>query len=371
MTEAPATSSAPVRVPDGFEFVRLLGRGGNGYVVCARQVDLDRLVAIKMIYGGALAAGGLARLQREGRALARLDHPGVVRVYAAVPMAQDLALVLEYVDGSTLEAAIGSLDVEATFGVLDDVAEALQHCAAHGIVHRDLKPANVLLTAGGRAKVADFGISRLSQVAGAFRTSSGVISGTPAYMAPEQIREPDHEHPSADAYSFAVVAYRALTGQLPVPQGESSSPPVLTAPLDARAAAAFERAMCPDASVRLRPHELLAHLRAIPAETWSVTAREQPPRPGSSTAAIAAGDEDTARAPTAVATQPASASAGPAGVVAAPAAHRPVSLDASWVDVPVFSPGRSKRSLASSPALVGVVVGLLTVLLVAALLARG
>ncbi|MEO6713427.1 MAG: serine/threonine-protein kinase [Mycobacteriales bacterium] len=362
MTVTPAQSNAPVRVPDGFDCLRLIGRGGNGYVVCARQRDLDRLVAIKMIIGGALAAGGIARLQREGRALARLNHRNVVRVYAAVPMGQDLALVLEFVDGLTLEAALETraLTIPATFAVLGDVAAAIEHCAQSGIVHRDLKPANILLDAAGRAKVADFGLSRLSASAAAFRTSSGVVSGTPAYMAPEQILDPDREHPASDSYSFAVIAHRALTGTLPVAPGESPGAPTLPASLHPIATDAFTRALCRDPASRLRPADLLAALRRVPASGWHYAA-----------AGPAVAPEQTAAA-TAAAVRRADGQA-PAHDAAPLEAGGPAASgrSAEWVDVPVFVPAKARRSVAQSPVLVGLVVGVVLVLLVAVLLAGG
>lgn len=366
MTAPRGQSSAPVRMPPGFEFVRLLGRGANGYVVCARQVDLDRLVAVKMIHGGALATGGVARLQREGRALAQLRHPNVLRVFAAVPMAEDLALVLEYVEGPTFAEAFGRLDFTQCFAVLVDIAAALAHCAGEGIVHRDLKPANILLTAEHRAKVADFGLSRLSRTAGSFRTSSGIVSGTPAYIAPEQVLDPDREHPAADSYSFAVVAYQALTGILPVREGGLSSPLRLPDGLHPVAQEAFVRALSPDPAARLGPDQLLDRLRQVSADSWPSAvhgALRQIHASGLSTAGIAhPTDMD---GPVSDAT----------GVI--PSTHLPERTftaftpdDATWVDVPVYDPGRRRRSLAALPIAVGVLIGVLAVLLTLAVRAR-
>ncbi|MEP7055313.1 MAG: serine/threonine-protein kinase [Actinomycetota bacterium] len=355
MTATPLPSSAPVRLPPGFDYVELLGRGGNGYVVSARQIDLDRLVAIKMIFGGALAAGGVARLQREGRALARLSHPNVVRVFGALPMADDLALVLEFVEGGTLESALTSrrLDAAHSLSVLTDVAAAVAHCAEQGIVHRDLKPANILLTGAGRAKVADFGLARLSRAAAAFRTGSGVVSGTVQYMAPEQRDDPDREDPASDAYSFAVIAHRVLTGDFPYVSGQSQ----LSTQLDLQTREAFRQALHNDPAVRLRPQQLLDRLRAAPAPSWSyATPADRSEGP------VAAPDQATAAGESTRSAPPPFAQRSPEVVVSAQSGQ--------WVDVPVYAPSRRRPSPASSPRTIGILVGVLLVLLYIVVLAR-
>ncbi len=244
------------RLPDGYAALRFLGQGGNGYVVCARDIALDRLVAVKLVLGGTLAAGGVSRLRREGQALASLDHPHVVRVHAAVPLGDDLALVMEFVDGPSLSEALKreTLDSAQTLVVLEDVARALEHCARRGVVHRDLKPGNVLVTPEGRGKVADFGLARLSRVAAAYRSSPGIVSGTVAYMAPEQVTDPDHEHPASDAYSFAVLCCFALTGRYPPEAlGRWTGP----------AASCIAAALSEDPEARPTPTALISTLGAV------------------------------------------------------------------------------------------------------------
>jgi hypothetical protein len=215
----PPPRPQPHALPPGFEFVRVLGLGADGWVCLAREVDLDRLVAIKTVLGGALVPGGATRLAREARVLASLRHPHVVRVHRLVELGPDVALCEEFVDGPSLAQALADPahpvhhDAAWRVGMLEDVADALGHCAQRGVVHRDLKPGNILLTDSGSAKVADFGLARLSRSAAAFRTSAGVVSGTPGYVAPEQLHDPDHEDPAADHYSFAVVALECLTGE--------------------------------------------------------------------------------------------------------------------------------------------------------------
>lgn len=247
--------------------MRFLGQGGNGYVVCARDTALDRLVAIKMIFGGTLAAGGRDRLQREGRVLARLEHPAIVQVYSALAIDADLALVTEYVDGPNLNNA--RAPVAVLLDVLDDVAAAIAHCHQRGVVHRDLKPANVLVTPEGRAKVADFGIARLSRVASAFRTESGVASGTQRFAAPEQLLNPDVENPASDSYSFAVLACRALT------TGFGDDLDGIPEP----ARSALRDALSPDPVRRPQPVNVMAAIRCVPAGaflSWSEVAPSEP-----------------------------------------------------------------------------------------------
>jgi len=209
-------------MPAGYHFVRVLGKGGAGWVALAEHEVLHRTVAVKTVYGGGLDLDSMRRLEREGQALARLVHPCIVRVYEITEVAGDAVLVMEYVAGADLSTHLRarSLSAPALVQVLTDVAEALDYAAEHGVVHRDVKPANVLVTTEGRGKVADFGIARLSRAGTAFRTAQGVAMGTPLYASPEQMIDPDHESPGSDAYSFAVMVYQAYLGDVPF-QGDT------------------------------------------------------------------------------------------------------------------------------------------------------
>jgi serine/threonine-protein kinase len=146
--------------------------------------------------------------------LAALHHPSILRVFRLVDDGSVVALVTEYLDGGDLEVALAEdrLAGRDVAEVLIRVGEALQAAHAAGVVHRDVKPSNVLLGHDRRAVLADFGLTRLG---GEFRTQSGAITGTPMYMAPEQITDPDAEAPTLDVYSFGALAYRALTGEPP------------------------------------------------------------------------------------------------------------------------------------------------------------
>jgi serine/threonine protein kinase len=172
-------------LPVGYEFVRLLGAGGTGWVALAHHAELDRVVAIKTIHAEVRDDDSIGRLRREGKVIASMRHPNVVSVYELLVSSGGISLVMEYVSGGDLRQALdgGSLTGSHAVQVLCDVAAALEHAAGRGIVHRDVKPANVLLDADGRAKLADFGLARLPRSAGVFRTISGSAAGTPMYGA--------------------------------------------------------------------------------------------------------------------------------------------------------------------------------------------
>ncbi|GAB2487904.1 serine/threonine-protein kinase [Jatrophihabitans fulvus] len=215
MPVPPHAASAPM--PEGYEFVHVLGGGGCGWVALARQHALDRLVAVKTLHAGTADPTERLRLEREGRALARVRDPRVVAVHEIAEVGDDLALVLEYVPGGDLQDALAEHRLDGT-GVLTafvDVAGALAAAAEAGVVHRDVKPANVLLTPEGRGKLGDFGIARLAAATGAFRTGGTTVIGTPRYLPPEQATDPEHESPAGDVYSFAVMVYEALLGRPP------------------------------------------------------------------------------------------------------------------------------------------------------------
>src|SRR4051812_888214 len=152
------------------------------------------------------------RLQREARLGASLNHPNLVSVFDTVTYEEGVLVIMEYVDGETLADAIkrGPLGTRRTLEVIHGVASALDHAHAHGVVHRDVKPANVLLGATGAVKLVDLGIGT---AAGHTRiTQSGVVLGTPAYMAPEQV-EGTEVTPAADVYALGAMAFEMLSGR--------------------------------------------------------------------------------------------------------------------------------------------------------------
>jgi serine/threonine protein kinase len=359
VAELPA-ASAGSPLPPGYEFVRVLGGGGCGWVALARQSALNRMVAVKTLYAGRYDEDERRRLEREGRALARLRDPRIVAVYAMETVGEDLCLVIEFVDGTDLRAALdaGMLDGHARLRVLTDVATALDRAAAAGIVHRDVKPANVLLTRSGAAKLTDFGLARVTAAAGAFRTAGAVVIGTPRYMPPEQIIDPEHESPAGDAYSFAVLAYEALVGVAPFPQEDAlqlfwhhtnaapPSPRTRLPMISVEAEAVLLAGLAKDPAMRPMPGQLMSVLNAHP-EDWAhhVAIAPMPAAPNTADGA----------APSPVLTSPAS---GPVSRIVADHS-RP------WVDAPVYRPPvRSRRRLRIPPALVGVLVALVVVAII-------
>jgi hypothetical protein len=203
----------PERV-GGYEILGELGRGGMGVVYQARQPGLGRLVALKMIAGG---AEGQARFQLEAETVARLQHPNIVQIYEIGSDNGRPFVALEYVAGGSLAERLRGnvLEPAAAAGLLLTLARAVQHAHEQGVIHRDLKPANVLLTAGGTPRIADFGLAKCLDLEHG-QTASGLIMGTPSYMPPEQA-EGRHRvvGPAADVYALGAVLYECLTGRPP------------------------------------------------------------------------------------------------------------------------------------------------------------
>lgn len=216
---AVSTSETPATRIGRYEILRELGRGAMGVVFLARDPRVDRLVAIKTLEsaGGTdpeLARELKERFLNEARAAGRLNHPGVVAVLDADEDAVTgrAYLVMEYVEGTELRALLPSRLASVRIAdIIDDIAAALEHAHARGVIHRDVKPANVIVDGSGRCKLTDFGVARLGD---STMTKAGQLLGSPAYMAPEQIRG-KQVTPATDLFSLAVLAYEALTGLRP------------------------------------------------------------------------------------------------------------------------------------------------------------
>jgi tRNA A-37 threonylcarbamoyl transferase component Bud32 len=214
-----STPGLPV-VP-GYEILGELGKGGMGVVYKARQSDLDRHCALKMILASEQTADEtLARFHTEAEAIARLQHPNIVQVFQVGDHQGRPFLALEFCPGGTLEKKLAGtplLPREAA-ALVRTLAEAMQAAHQANVIHRDLKPANVLLAADGTPKVTDFGLARKLDDRGQTRT--GAILGTPSYMAPEQAAGRKEVGPSADVYALGVILYECLTGRPPFKAAE-------------------------------------------------------------------------------------------------------------------------------------------------------
>jgi eukaryotic-like serine/threonine-protein kinase len=188
-----------------YRVVERVGRGGMGTVYKAVDETLDREVAVKVLNPEIGESAVVRRFRAEAMTLARLNHPGIATIYELFRTDDDLLMVMEFVRGETFDHMIERL------GPLQ-VLDALGHAHRVGIVHRDLKPANLMLSEYGAVKIMDFGIARV--VGTEHLTSDGLMMGTPAYMAPEQVLATEVDA-RADLYSVGVVMYRLLSGNLP------------------------------------------------------------------------------------------------------------------------------------------------------------
>lgn len=200
-----------------YSLVRELGRGGMGIVFLARDVALDRLVAIKLLAAvSGNDAAGRARFLREARTAARLSHPHIVPIHTVEEAGEFVFFVMAYVDGETLATRVareGPLDVAVLHRLAREVAWALGHAHAQGVVHRDIKPENVLIERDtGRALVADFGIAQ--SVHAPLSTTEPRVAGTPRYMSPEQLSA-DALDGRSDLYSLGLVITFAATAEAP------------------------------------------------------------------------------------------------------------------------------------------------------------
>ena len=201
----------------GFEILGELGRGGMGVVYLARQRRPARLVALKMILDGQGNRAALARFHGEEDAIASLQHPHIVQIYAVGEQEGVAYFAMEFCAGGTLARRLNDapLAPAAAAGLVEALARALHAAHLAGVVHRDLKPANVLLAADGTPKISDFGLSkRLDDDSG--QTHTGTVMGTPSYMAPEQASgKTGRVSPAADVHALGALLYECLVGRPP------------------------------------------------------------------------------------------------------------------------------------------------------------
>jgi tRNA A-37 threonylcarbamoyl transferase component Bud32 len=271
--------SEPVRPPTteeiaplfpNLEILELMAQGGMGVIYKARQPQLDRIVALKILSPELGRDPAFAeRFSREAQALAKLNHSNIVGVFDFGHAGGFYYFLMEYVDGVTLRELIDSkeLRTEEAGRIVIEVCHALQFAHEEGIVHRDIKPSNILLDKKGRVKIADFGLAKLAVEDNKERRNNGqttMVLGTLQYMAPEQLAKPATVNHRADLYALGVVFYEMLTGQLPSGRFE---PPSKVAPLDARLDEVVLRAL------EKEPDRRYQHAREIRTAVETATGR--------------------------------------------------------------------------------------------------
>jgi serine/threonine protein kinase len=273
-----------------------LGRGAMAVVWRAYDLKLEREVAIKepVIGHGTtppVAEELAARFVREGKAAARLNHPGIVTIHAADVFDGRPAIVMELIEGETLSAVLdrGPLEIESAIAVLDQLLDATAYAHERGVVHRDIKPDNVFVTPDGRVKLADFGIAHVGDSA-TLKTQAGTVMGTPGYMAPEQVTGQPVDA-RTDVFAIGAIAHEMLGGRNPFGTADGASPTTVmyrivheqSAPLPADIAAplstAVRKALAKDPARRYQSAaEFRTALRATATSPPGTSDRHSTPR---------------------------------------------------------------------------------------------
>ncbi len=233
-----------------YQLCEVIGRGGMGVVYLAKQLHLDRMVAVKMIRGGMLADDAdVRRFYAEAQAVARLSHSGIVAVYQFGRRAGHHYFSMEFIRGTDLQRKVndGTLEPEQAARYVRDIANAIHHAHENGVLHRDLKPANVLIDESDQIRVADFGLAKHLDSDSSI-TRSGAAVGTPHYMAPEQAGgHSDRASRHSDIYSLGAILFTCLAGRPPI-VGDTM---VQTLIQVVHSPAPLLRSVCPDAPADL------------------------------------------------------------------------------------------------------------------------
>jgi serine/threonine-protein kinase len=204
-----------------FEIIRQLGRGGMAVVFLAKEIELQRQVAIKALPPELTFGHGVERFKREARTAAGLDHANIIPIYRIAGGGRIFWYAMKYLEGRSLDHVlrdVKSMSLEETIELLLPVADALDYAHEQSVIHRDIKPANVMVDSRNRVVVTDFGIAKA--LTESTLTASGSVIGTPYYMSPEQ-GQGQQVSGASDQYSVAVIAYRMLSGQLPFEGGSA------------------------------------------------------------------------------------------------------------------------------------------------------
>ena len=198
-----------------YEVIKEIGRGGMGIVFQAKDIRLNRTVALKFLAKELTRdSTAMQRFLQEAQAAAALDHPNICTVYEVDDIDDQMYISMNYIEGKSLKEKLEDepLEVDEAVGIVLQVAEGLKEAHEKGIVHRDVKPSNIMISDKGRAIITDFGLAKLSW--GADLTKASTIMGTVAYMSPEQARGDDVDQ-RTDIWSLGAVFYEILTGKPP------------------------------------------------------------------------------------------------------------------------------------------------------------
>ncbi|MGA8922455.1 MAG: serine/threonine-protein kinase, partial [Candidatus Dormiibacterota bacterium] len=198
-----------------YEVQDFIGQGAMGLVYRAYHAQLERTGAVKVMQAISPDPDSTARFRHEAQAIAQMRHPNILNVYDFGEYEGTPYMIVEYVSGGSLANRLsqGMIDQAAALNFLRGIAAGLDYAHSRGVVHRDIKPANVLLEPDDTPVIADFGLAKLLQ-GSSLKSMTGVTTGTPAYMAPEQVTGA-RVGPAADRYSLATIAYEMLTGVIP------------------------------------------------------------------------------------------------------------------------------------------------------------
>jgi len=208
-----------LREPPGYQIISVIGQGSMGMVYKAKQVSMDRIVAMKFLLRQlAMNKDFIERFHREARIAAKLGHNNVVQAIDSGEFSGHHYFVMEYVDGTNIKQELDKGKVyeeREALGIIHQVAEALVHAHQKGLIHRDIKPENIMLMKDGTAKLADLGLARLTADEALAQSEKGIAIGTPYYISPEQIRGAVDVDIRSDIYSLGATLYHMVTGRVP------------------------------------------------------------------------------------------------------------------------------------------------------------
>ncbi len=216
-----AGDSGKVREPPGYQIISPIGQGSMGMVYKAKQLSMDRVVALKILLRQlAMNKEFIERFHREARIAAKLSHNNVVQAIDSGEFSGHHYFVMEYVDGTNIKQELDKGKVyeeKEALRIILQVADALDHAHQKGLIHRDIKPENIMLMKDGMAKLADLGLARLTADDAWAQAEKGIAIGTPYYISPEQIRGAVDVDIRADIYSLGATLYHIVTGRVPFP----------------------------------------------------------------------------------------------------------------------------------------------------------